>query len=59
MLRRRQDHDLLAAITRDLLAVCARIDTLPLGPERYNAELERRDLVQQKYEALGFASPPF
>ena len=59
MLCRRQDHDLLAAITRDLLAVCAKIDTLPPGPERYNAELERRDLVQEKHEALGFASPPF
>jgi len=59
MLGRHQDGSLLAEIMRDLSAVCARIDTLPPGPERFRAELDRQDLVERKYADLGFASPPF
>lgn len=59
MLGRHQDDSLLAEIMRDLSAVCARIDTLPPGPERFRVELERQDLVERKYAALGFASPHF
>ena len=59
MLRGLQEQDRLPQITRDLLAICERLDTMSPGPERYKAEMERQDLVQRKYEALGWASPPF
>jgi len=59
MLRGLQEQDRLPQITRDLLAICERLDTMSPSPERYKAEMERQDLVQRKYEALGWASPPF
>jgi hypothetical protein len=55
----RHEQDLPAKIARDLLAICERLDAMPPGPERYKAEMERQSLVQRRYEALGWASPPF